>query len=804
MLPFSSFLLKAAFLFFIILKSSSFSANISGTIGTTNNIWGPGGNVASPVTLTGDVTVPAGVTLTVKPGCVIKGANNVITINGILIINATIDSFVDISGTTTSNGIGIVFSAGSGPSKMQFVKMISPASTNAIEVNNANVDFEHVEIQDFITNGINITGANSVVKINYCTIGAKSRTFSNTNVAYSVNIDASAANANITISNSILGLEEKSTMVGLAIRGTATNTKISYTFITGPRIGTGSTETNLYLNVSPGIFDIPNIRFFLSDLAPAVDAADPNDDFSNEPTPNGGRADCGFYGGTSQATRSQLQVRKPQANESLTHGTTYKISFWGGRFACTKKVEYSLDSGLTWSNIGTVPIGDTSINWTVPNTKTGKGLIKVSYTTVNNVYDISDRFFIDSVPPSGQICDPNKTLVNPKYFACIPYSGYRTGQAPGGAEPTYAQVRQDLTILAPYTHGIRTYGTSWRNNPNMGHDYIPHMCDTLNLNLYMGIWIDNTYGDATNYANCDQAITVINQGHKSIKSVIVGNEYLLRVEQAHGNLVTAEQNLIKYINYVRSKLPSGSKIKVTTGESYPDWLLASDELIKAVDIVYWHVHPWWEGKAINIAAEWAATAHQKMKDRLAKAGVNKPMILAETGYPWGATQGLAVGSEANQAQYLKDLHAYCMSVGLIYFFFEGFDEPWKAGMEGGVGDKWGLWKADRTPHLVIQNISQLIPDCLKWEDPEVSQSTNVNKADNNITKIQHSLATSNFTNIKIFDIRGKQITSINSNINANKIKNIIKNFNISNKNIFIIYYTNKQDKVVKTEKFLID
>jgi exo-beta-1,3-glucanase (GH17 family) len=785
----------------VVFGGSAIAANVTGTIGAGNNNWGTGGNVASPVAITGNITVPAGVTLTIQPGCVITGAFTV-TINGVLNINGTIGSYVDWSAAK------MVFATGSGPSKLQFIKIISYTSPavifpNAIDVNSANVDFEHVEIQDLGTYGINITGATSVVIINHCTIGAKSRTFSSTlGVATSVNIAADAAAADVTISNSILGLEESAQMIGLAVRGTATNTKISYTFITGPRIGTGSTETSLYLNVTPGVFDIPNIRFFLADLAPAVDAADPADAFANEPTPNGGRADCGYYGGTVQATKSQLQVRNPAANQSLTHATQFKISWWGGRYACTKKVDYSTDSGATWINISNaVPVGDTSIMWTVPTVKTGKGLIRVAYTSVNDVIGISGRFYIDSIPPAGQVCDPNRVLHNPKYFACIPYAGYRTGQAPGGAEPTYAQVQQDMGILAPYTHGIRTYGSDWRGNPNIGHDFVPHFCDSLNLNLYMGIWIDNTYADATNLANCDKAITIVQQNHKSIKSLIVGNEYLLRVEQAHGNLVTAEANLVRYINYVKGKLPAGSAIKVTTGESYPDWLLASDALPQAVDIVYWHVHPWWEGKAINVAGEWLATAHQKMKARMAVAGVTKEMICAETGYPWGATQGAAVGSEANQAQYLHDIHVYCMGVGLQYYFFEGFDEPWKASMEGGVGDKWGMWKNDRTPHLVIQNLpqKQIIPDCLMWEDPEIP--VNVIYVPN--ASYLHTPAASEYTQIKVFNLQGKLVAKMPAAASAPAyVKHMIQTQKLASGSVFIINYVNN-GKTIKSEKLMM-
>jgi exo-beta-1,3-glucanase (GH17 family) len=784
-----------------VSATAAFGANVSGTITGSNNNWGTGGNVASPVTITGDIAVPSGTTLTIQPGCVVTGAFTV-TVNGTLLINGTIGSYVDWSAAK------MVFASAATQSKLQFIKIISYTSPNVIfpntiDVNGANVDFEHVEIQDLGTYGINITGAASIVKINFCTIGAKSRTFSSTlGVATSVNIASNALAANITISNSILGLEENTQMVGLTINGTATNTKISYSFISGASTLTGATQTSNYLHVTPGVFDIPNMRFFLSDYAPAVDAADPADaNFSSEPTPNGGRTDCGYYGGTSQATKSQIQVRVPAANQSLVHGTNITVSWWGGRYACAKTVSYSTDSGTNWTTIGTAAVGDTSIAWTVPAAvKTTKGLIRVAYTSVNNVIGISSAFNIDTIPPVINLCDPNKVLVNPKYFACIPYAGYRTGQAPGGTEPTYAQVRQDMGILAPYTHGIRTYGTNWHNSdPNFGQDMIPHLCDSLNLNLYMGIWLDNTYTDAVNQANCDLAITVINQNHKSIKSVIVGNEFLLRVEQAHGDLVAAEATLIKWITYVKGKLPAGSSIKITTGESYPDWLSASDNLPKAVDIIYWHVHPWWEGKAINVAAEWAQTAHEKMKTRMAQAGVTKKLVLAETGYPWGATQGSAVGSEANQAQYLHDLHLYCFKVGLEYFFFEGFDEPWKATMEGGVGDKWGLFNVDRTTkHQVMANLSTEIQNCMMWEDPEIA--TPVIKSPHDPART--ALAPSSYTQIRVYDLQGRLFAKLAPSQNtAMTIKQLIRTRNLGGDNILIINYVNK-GKIVKSEKLV--
>ena len=99
---------------------------------------------------------------------------------------------------------------------------------------------------------------------------------------------------------------------------------------------------------------------------------------------------------------------------------------------------------------------------------------------------------------------------------------------------------------------------------------------------------------------------------------------------------------------------------------------------------------------------------------MAEVGVSKPELLGETGYPWGECNGPdACGSEQVQAEYLEALHDYSGRTGLEYWFFEGFDEPWK-GAEGAVGGKWGIWKENRTPHLVISDIANRISSEEMW------------------------------------------------------------------------------------------
>jgi exo-beta-1,3-glucanase (GH17 family) len=312
----------------------------------------------------------------------------------------------------------------------------------------------------------------------------------------------------------------------------------------------------------------------------------------------------------------------------------------------------------------------------------------------------------------------------PKYFKGICYEGYRDGQFPGGPEPTCDQVQQDLSLIASFTRGIRTYGSSSNNHDGK---CVPGIADTLGLELHMGVWIDETYGDVTNFGAIDNAlITVCGPAgagsigcptgasvHPSIKSVLVGNEYLLRVQEAKGDLVLAEKHLVSYIQYARARLPKS--IEVDTSESYPLWLSASAALFQAVDNIVWQAHPFWEGQPIATAAATFAATHDKVVAKMTQYGITKPERCGETGWPWGGTSGQAVGSPANQAQYFKELNAYATKTGLQIWVFESFDENWKAtpehsgASEGAVGAEWGFWTADRAaaPHAVVANIATL-------------------------------------------------------------------------------------------------
>ncbi len=316
--------------------------------------------------------------------------------------------------------------------------------------------------------------------------------------------------------------------------------------------------------------------------------------------------------------------------------------------------------------------------------------------------------------------DTNIVLKDGRAFKCICYSGYRDGQGPGAAEPNEAQVREDLVLLKKFTHEIRTYGSG-----KGGHGYlVPKIADELGLTVHLGIWIDNTYDEAVNLAAVNDGIALLKENHKSIKSVIVGNEYMLRVRHPelttkpniHPDVNVEQARLVNYIKLVKAGAPKG--VQVTSAETWSDVRDNGDELLSQLDFVIWHTHPWWENQSISAAVGYIASRQQIIKDRVAKIG-GKRLVLGETGWPTLATRGAAVGSPENQQRYYKELTAWGFENYSEFWSFTGFDEQWKDA-EGTVGGHWGLWYNNRQPLPVITNLTQMAPKYMWSENPDLS------------------------------------------------------------------------------------
>src|SRR5205085_10497941 len=114
-----------------------------------------------------------------------------------------------------------------------------------------------------------------------------------------------------------------------------------------------------------------------------------------------------------------------------------------------------------------------------------------------------------------------------KPLSVVAYSPYRDGQAPGGAQPTMAQVRADLVMLQPLVDGVRVYGTDGAQG------YIPALCDELGIDLHLGAWID---GIASDEPNVHALAKIVNENHPRLKTAIIGNEVLARAAKLKNNV----------------------------------------------------------------------------------------------------------------------------------------------------------------------------------------------------------------------------------------------------------------------------
>ncbi len=101
-----------------------------------------------------------------------------------------------------------------------------------------------------------------------------------------------------------------------------------------------------------------------------------------------------------------VTVTSPNGGETLIAGNSYTIT-WTALGVSAVKLEYSTNNGGTWSTIvSSTPASAGSYNWTVLNTPTTQGLMRVSDASSPNVNDVSNTVF-SIVIPTVVVTSPN-------------------------------------------------------------------------------------------------------------------------------------------------------------------------------------------------------------------------------------------------------------------------------------------------------------------------------------------------------------------------------------------------------------
>jgi exo-beta-1,3-glucanase (GH17 family)/cellulose synthase/poly-beta-1,6-N-acetylglucosamine synthase-like glycosyltransferase len=251
------------------------------------------------------------------------------------------------------------------------------------------------------------------------------------------------------------------------------------------------------------------------------------------------------------------------------------------------------------------------------------------------------------------------------------------------------RIDRDLKQLSQLTGHVRTYTV------DHGMDRVPEIARRYGMTVSLGIWIGPDLEE--NEKQIALGIKTALANRRTVDRVFVGNEVIER-----GDLST--EQLGAYMRRVREALPN--RIKVTTAEPWSTWLLAP-ELAKNADVIAIHLLPYWEGVYIS----GSLGSLQRWFDDVANQYPGKPIIIGEVGWPSeGPARKAAEPSLANEAYFDRAFVQLAMEKGYDYYLVEGYDQPWKVGLEGSVGAYWGLFDAHGDPKFPFNGLFRSFPE----------------------------------------------------------------------------------------------
>ncbi|MCC7016793.1 MAG: glycosyltransferase [Rhodospirillales bacterium] len=234
------------------------------------------------------------------------------------------------------------------------------------------------------------------------------------------------------------------------------------------------------------------------------------------------------------------------------------------------------------------------------------------------------------------------------------------------------EIEERIERIADHTKGIRTYSVL----AELAH--VPEIAARHDLTVALGAWVGKD--EARNRQEIEGAVELAAQ-HRNVRSVVVGNETILRKER------TVEE-LIAHLREVRRRV----NVPVSTGETWDIWI-AHPELVKEVDFIAAHILPYWEAKSAAIALGYAFDRYEDLR----RAYPGKRIVIAEFGWPSrGYNRNEAEPHIRSQAEIIRGFVAEADRRGVYYNIIEAFDQPWKTA-EGSVGPYWGLFTAKGKP-----------------------------------------------------------------------------------------------------------
>jgi exo-beta-1,3-glucanase (GH17 family) len=175
-----------------------------------------------------------------------------------------------------------------------------------------------------------------------------------------------------------------------------------------------------------------------------------------------------------------------------------------------------------------------------------------------------------------------------------------------GVKIPEAQIRTDLTKIAAHAKAVRTYAST------QGLERVPEIAAELGLTVTLGIWLDKD--NVRNEREIATALDLARRYH-NVTRLVVGNETFLRHEHTAAELA-------KIIRRVKRDSP----VPVATADHWKTFI-DHPELVDAVDQIFAHILPYWEGMPKKTALEGSLAIY----DRLQAAYPGKKIVIGEFG-----------------------------------------------------------------------------------------------------------------------------------------------------------------------------
>ncbi|CAI5709353.1 unnamed protein product [Hyaloperonospora brassicae] len=224
-------------------------------------------------------------------------------------------------------------------------------------------------------------------------------------------------------------------------------------------------------------------------------------------------------------------------------------------------------------------------------------------------------------------------------------------------------IAAELSTFGAYMSSVRTYSLS-----DCDVTSVLKAAKKMSITVWLGVWVSED--EAVYKAEVKAFEELLRAGliDSTVVGINVGSEAVYRKD------ISAEKSIEYVAQFKQVLADNGIRVPVSITDIV-DTFIQYPEMLKAGDIVTVNQFPFWE----KVEAKKAAAHFDKRIERLLKMAGDMEVVITETGWPTDgfATNG-SVASEENAAIYLHDFYELAESKGWKYYYFVGFDTPYKA------------------------------------------------------------------------------------------------------------------------------